>query len=340
MVDSVKRMIQAIGAKAADEVVEANAYAPSNIALAKYWGKRDLELNLPKNSSFSVSLGELGSHTHVAPGADDDVVLLNGEELQATDHFAEQVLNFVGLFRGDKHLPLRIETRNTVPTAAGLASSASGFAALISALNSALSLQLTKEQQSLCARLGSGSATRSIWHGFVRWHRGNRDDGLDSHGVPLRDRWDDFRIAVLPIDTGPKAQSSRDGMNHTVGTSPLYAAWPQQAENDCNAIETAVKDQDMARLGPLCEANALAMHATMLAARPALRYLNAHSWQALDTLGRARAEGLKAFATMDAGPNIKLIYLAESSADVQSVFADAQEINPFAQQVHLPNGFA
>lgn len=323
MTDAARSLIQTAMA-AASEPQEFTAYAPSNIALSKYWGKRDRGRNLPLNSSLSISLAEWGSHTTVRP-AERDQVTLNGEP--ADDTLARKALQFADLFRGDT--PLHIETRNTIPTASGLASSASGFAALTQALCGAFDLPLSKSEMSLIARLGSGSATRSLWHGFVRWDKGANDDGSDSHGMPLDAKWPDFRIALLKVDTAPKSHSSRDGMNHTVDTSPLFPAWPAIAEADCWAIERAVTTQDLQTLGPRAEANALAMHATMQAARPSLTYLTAQSWAVLDRLWVARQQGLEAYATMDAGPNVKLMYEVHSESDLLSVFPDAIVIDPF-----------
>ena len=310
--------------------IAAEVFAPSNIALAKYWGKRDKALNLPMNSSLSISLGGLGTTTRIT-GAAQDTLIFNGQALPSASAAAAKIWSFVALFRPNGP-PLRIETQNSIPTAAGLASSASGFAALTLALNAAFQTKLPLETLSQLARFGSGSATRSFWHGFVRWAKGDAPDGSDSHGHALSVDWPEFRIALLPVDTGPKAQSSRDGMAHTLATSPLYAAWPAQAEADCDTVERAVKEQDFRVLGPIVEANALAMHATMMAARPALSYLKAASWARLDALWAARAEGLEAYATADAGPNIKLIFLASQTDDVQTLFPDATVIAPFNER--------
>jgi diphosphomevalonate decarboxylase len=160
---------------------------------------------------------------------------------------------------------------------------------------------------------------------------GTAPEGADSHGVPLDLRWPEFRIAIVEVDTGPKPQSSRNGMNHTTQTSPLFANWPATAEADCQFIENAIAEQQFDELGPRVEANALAMHATMLAARPPLAYLTGQSWQVLETLWQARADGLNAYATMDAGPNVKLIFLEDQTADVLRVFPRANVITPFAE---------
>lgn len=314
----------------AGEVRSFSAYAPSNIALSKYWGKRDRALNLPLNSSLSISLAEWGSHTTVELSqSGSDQVLLDGQPLPPTSGFARKALAFADLFRGGRDVPLLISTRNTIPTAAGLASSASGFAALTRALCGSFGLDLQAQDMSLIARLGSGSATRSLWHGFVRWDKGMRDDGGDSHGGPLDLAWPEFRIAIVEVDTGPKLHSSRDGMNHTVDTSPLFSNWPEMAERDCQIIEQAILEKNFETLGQTAEANALAMHATMQAARPALTYLTDQSWVILQRLWQVRKDGLAAYATMDAGANIKLVFLKEAEADVLQAFPDARVISPF-----------
>lgn len=311
------------------DCISAEAYAPSNIALSKYWGKRDAGLNLPLNASLSISLGTWGTRTRIAPSSVDELIF-NGEALAAEKPAAAKVWRFVDLFCGHPRAPVRIETTNSIPTAAGLASSASGFAALTLALNAAFQTNLPTSTLSMLSRFGSGSATRSFWQGFVRWDKGTAGDGTDSYGHPLAVDQTDIRIAIIAVDTGPKSQSSTDGMTHTVATSPLFPAWPDRAEADCKAIEAAIHASDFATLGSLAEANALAMHATMMAARPALTYLKAGSWGVLETLWQARNEGLEAYATMDAGANVKLIFRENTTADILQNFPKAEIINPFA----------
>lgn len=306
----------------------ATAFAPANIALAKYWGKRDAALNLPTNSSLSVSLGELGTTTRVAP-ASADTLSFNGNTLDRNAPAAIKIWHFIDLFCGGSRPALGIETENSIPTAAGLASSASGFAALTLALDRAFGTNLPKSTLSMLSRFGSGSATRSFWSGFVRWDKGASEDGNDSHARPIPVDLPSFRIGIVTVDSGPKSQTSTDGMIHTVTTSPLYNPWPDQAEEDCNAIEHHLMQGDFAAVGALAEANALAMHATMMAARPPLCYLQSQSWHILHRLWVARRDGLQAFATMDAGPNVKLIFEEASRQDVLGIFPDAEVIDPF-----------
>ncbi|MBV9576805.1 MAG: hypothetical protein JO149_09300, partial [Gammaproteobacteria bacterium] len=162
------------------------AFAPTNIALCKYWGKRDIELNLPVTPSLSVALPDKGAMTtltvHDKP---TDTLILNGKELAPQSEFVERVNNYLDLFRPEKDWHLQIDINMNIPVAAGLASSACGFASLISAMNDLFDWKLSARYLSILARLGSGSACRSLWNGFVEWHVGTQPDGMDSYGEPL-----------------------------------------------------------------------------------------------------------------------------------------------------------
>lgn len=306
----------------------AEAFAPSNIALSKYWGKRNRPHNLPTNSSLSISLGKLGTHTRIEP-ASRDVLLLNGAEIdpqspnQSQSALFSRTFDFVNQFRRGQDFPLLISTVNNIPTAAGLASSASGFAALCKALCGAFALDLDDKALSVLARLGSGSACRSLWQGFVHWQVGTRDDGLDSHGIPIESDWQDLRLAVVLISTQAKALSSTQGMNQTVATSPLYANWAKTAEADVATLRHAIDTQDFDFLGKTSEANALAMHATMLAARPAVWYVLPESVAVWQVVWALRAQGLALYFTMDAGANVKLLYRAQDQTTVQNALQSA-----------------
>ena len=311
-----------------EPVEAATAYAPANIALAKYWGKRDRVLNLPVNGSLSISLGSHGSRTSIR-AADADSIILNGERVAGDSPLHRRTFAFIEHIRRGAPQPLAISSENTIPTAAGLASSASGFAALTRALNAYWQLGLPDAVLSALARIGSGSAARSLWHGFVKWERGTRDDGRDSIAAPIASDWQELRIALVEIDSGAKKTASGDGMNHTTATSPLYAAWPETAAADLATIEAAIHARDFSALSSVAEANALAMHATMLAARPALCYLQAQTLTTLHRLWQARAEGLEIYATIDAGPNVKILCRARDEAAVRALFPQALWVNPF-----------
>ncbi len=308
----------------------AKAFAPSNIALCKYWGKRDQNLNLPNNSSISVSLGSLGTTTKISKNSNDyDEVFLDGVHQADASSFAKRTLDFVDLIRGDFPVNVRIETENNIPTAAGLASSASGFAALLLALNDFFSLNLSKRELSELARMGSGSATRSFYDGFAVWHRGEKVDGSDSFAEQIDCNWPDFRIGVLQLSTKEKPVSSRNGMNNTVEHSILYQSWNEQSVRDYDLIMEAIQKQDFTQLGQAAENNSMAMHATMIACKPMILYWQPESLTAMQQVQALRQQGTEVYFTMDAGPNVKLIFLKESEEEIKEVFPTLQIIAPF-----------
>ncbi len=305
------------------------AFAPSNIALCKYWGKRDAVLNLPINSSLSISLGDLGTHTELRL-CDEDMVYLNGQLQSPDSSFAKRIAVFLDLFRpmlGNGHFEVR--TENNIPTAAGLASSASGFAALVLALDNLAGWGLDRKKLSMLARLGSGSASRSVYDGFVQWNAGTNPDGTDSFAEQLSETWPEFRMGILELSSARKPVGSRDGMNRTVATSALYESWPRQAAADLAILRAAIDARDFTALGKTAERNALSMHATMLAAWPPLLYLQPETIEQIHKVQRVRAEGLEVYLTIDAGPNIKLLFLEENEAAVVAAFPDLKTIQPF-----------
>jgi diphosphomevalonate decarboxylase len=204
-----------------------------------------------------------------------------------------------------------------VPTAAGLASSASGFAALAAAASRAAGLDLDETALSRLARQGSGSACRSIFGGFVTWRKGDRPDGLDSHGVPLApaDHWP-LRMLVTVLEDAPKPIKSRDGMRETVRTSPFYPGWLATVGADVAAAESAIARRDFTALGTVAEANALKMHATMLGAQPPFTYWQPATLALVHAVWALRAGGVEAYFTMDAGPNVKVLCRPEDEPAV------------------------
>jgi len=309
------------------------AFAPSNIALCKYWGKRDGALNLPVNSSLSISLGHLGTRTELRlrdEAGKMPAVHLNGELQPPDSSFAQRTTAFLDLFRPMLgNAAFEVRTENNIPTAAGLASSASGFAALVMALDDLAGWGLDGKQLSMLARLGSGSASRSVFDGFVQWHAGTNPDGSDSFAEPFSKPWKEFRIGVLELSNARKPVGSRDGMNRTVATSELYKSWPRQAAADLEAIRAAIDARDFPMLGKTAERNALAMHATMMAAWPPLLYLQPETIEQIHKVQRVRADGLEVYLTIDAGPNIKLLFLEENGDKVTAAFPRLQTIKPF-----------
>lgn len=310
------------------------AFAPANIALCKYWGKRDEELNLPLTSSLSVSLGEKGSTTTLSRSTGTkDMVISNGEVMPESSRFAGRVGEFLDLFRPSHDFYFHVDTHTNVPIAAGLASSASGFAALVMALDALFAWKLLPLELSILARLGSGSACRSIWQGFVEWEAGKREDGMDSFAHPLPDQWRDLRIGLLVVSGKEKALSSREAMARTRRTSPFYSLWPQKVEEDLTAIKSAIQARDIEGLGRAAESNAAAMHALMLSAWPSISYALPATLAHWETVWKLRQDGLPLYFTQDAGPNLKLLFLAKDLPDVLSRFERMEVIVPFGPMI-------
>lgn len=296
--------------------------APVNIALSKYWGKRDTDLNLPINGSVSISLPGLGTKTEISIiESDSDEIYLNNKSLPAGDKFALRLSHYLDGFRQDNKTRFCVKTTNTVPTAAGLASSASGYAALVLALNDLFDWQLSTQNLSLLARLGSGSASRSIYNGFAIWHKGKQDNGLDSFAEPIETQWPELSIGLVKIDTQEKSIGSTAGMQQTVETCELYQSWPKQASQDMKIISQAIKGHDFETLGKTAEHNALTMHATMIATWPPIVYWQPPSVQAMQLVWQLRAQGIAVYFTMDAGPNLKLILQQNNESPVAQAFA-------------------
>ncbi|MBY0544394.1 MAG: diphosphomevalonate decarboxylase [Gammaproteobacteria bacterium] len=308
----------------------ANAFAPVNIALCKYWGKRDENLNLPITSSLSIALPTLGSHTQIKMiDGPHDLVTLNGQAISHESPFAKKLIAFLDLFRTNTPWHLAIDTKSDVPVAAGLASSASGFAAVVLALQQLFNWTLSKQELSILARLGSGSACRSLWDGFVLWQSGGRLDGMDSHGVPLTEKWPDLCIGLLIFHEQEKSVSSREAMKRTVETCCLYQSWPLQVKQDLPAIQAAIRERNINKLGAASERNALVMHATMMAAWPPIIYSGAATLDAMQTIWTLRAAGLDVYFTQDAGPHLKLLFLAADLPRLQAVFPHLVVVRPF-----------
>jgi diphosphomevalonate decarboxylase len=216
-----------------------------------------------------------------------------------------------------------VVSRNDIPTASGLASSASGFAALALAASRAAGLELDARELSTFARRGSGSAARSFFGGFVRMHAGNRADGGDAFATPIESSLADRVRMVIAIVGGgaPKTHGSRDAMDHTAATSPFYASWIALVPRDLEAAEAAIARGDVQALGEIAEANALAMHASAIAARPAVIYWQPASLAALAAVRDLRAKGHAAWATMDAGPHVKVLTTTDDAAAVARALA-------------------
>lgn len=296
-------------------VGSARARARSNIALVKYWGKRNDELVLPHTGSLSLTLDALITTTEVTftGEAGADVFELDGSPAEEKERVrVSQLLDLVRAEAKASGLPnpgaARVQSSNNFPTAGGLASSASGFAALAAAGAWAAGLDPSSDALSIIARRGSGSACRSVEGGFVEWVRGERDDGLDSvaRQVLPADAWS-VGMAVAIVDAGRKDRSSRDAMKDSVDTSPFYEAWVRTTTQDVENARAAVLSRDLERLGTIAEHSFLRMHAAAMAAEPPAIFWQPPTLALIAEVRALRADGIGAWATVDAGPHVAVL---------------------------------
>ncbi len=309
---------------------QGEAFAPSNIALCKYWGKRDLVLNLPMTSSLSISLGTKGANCLIREQSTQHAVTVNQKKLPETHEFVRKLTEYLTLFQPSPRIFYDIHFQFNIPIAAGVASSACSFASLILALDHLYQWQLEKSTLSILSRLGSGSACRSLWHGFVKWECGQLKTGMDSHGYPIQQNWPELRVGLHIITRDKKPISSREAMIRTASTSELYKAWPEQIAKDLTSIEGAIQHLDFEQLGSATESNALALHAMMMSSFPPIIYTQPETLESIYRVWALRKSGHPVYFTQDAGANLKLLFLEQAQSAVKEAFPDIEIIQPFA----------
>ena len=289
--------------------MQASARACANIALAKYWGKADVKRNVPAVPSISLTLDQLVTETRVRFDAslDSDLVRLDGRRASATE--AERVVSMLDRVRREARLRLNAEvtSHNHFPTAAGLASSASGFAALAAASWTAAGLRFNARWLSALARASSASAARSIYGGFVELPAGSRGDmDLAARPIAPAEYWN-LRLVVALTEPGKKKVGSTEGMERSRRTSPFYEGWLRHAPKWSQKIKRAIKDRDLDALGPAMEQSTFAFHCCAITSDPPILYWAPATLAALATVRGLRERGVSAWATMDAGPHVKAL---------------------------------
>ena len=319
-------------------ILTATASANTNIALIKYWGKVDEVQAIPATSSLSLTLGGTRTTTTVSFDGGDgaaDSVTINGSSSSGAE--LARVSRFLDLVRSRSGITAAatVTSRASVPLAAGLASSAAGFAALAAAASRAAGMDLDDRELSRLARRGSGSATRSIFGGLVRWNAGH--DDASSYAEPVACEMD-LAMVVVVLSKSDKPISSTRGMRATMRTSPLFPAWVEASGKDLQVALEAVRAGDLERLGEVVEGNALGMHATMMAARPGIIYWLPQTVAALHGIRTMRQEGLPVWATIDAGPNVKVLTEGARAEEVAAALRD--RLPTAAVSVRRPGGGA
>jgi diphosphomevalonate decarboxylase len=295
------------------------AEAHPNIALIKYWGKSGLPGNVPAVPSLSVTLGGLATRTEAEfTDSSGDEFVMNGDTVEDA-----RVLACIQRFRAVAGYEggVRITTRNDFPTAAGLASSASGFAALVGALNALFRLEMSPAALSVDARRGSASAARSIHGGFVSL-TGDADDPESWQGrqIASAEHWP-LEVVVAICSNAAKSVSSSEGMRATAATSPYYDSWVNGADDDYQQAHAAILARDFDALARFSESSCLKMHALMLATQPPLLYWNAATLACIEGVRALQAGGTPVFFTIDAGPQLKAVCLPDAGEVVAAALS-------------------
>ncbi|WP_283678745.1 diphosphomevalonate decarboxylase [Lentilactobacillus sp. Marseille-Q4993] len=301
----------------------ATARAHTNIALVKYWGKKDDKLILPYTGSLSLTLDKFYTETTVTFNeqlTNDEFYLNSQVQDSAATKKVSRFIDIVRNMAGESRFA-KVQSTNHVPTAAGFASSASAMAALAGATSKAAGLALTPTELSILARKGSGSACRSIFGGFVEWLPGVDDHS--SHAVQVDDaNLTDINVIALTVNANQKKVSSRQEMKTTVDTSPFYNEWPQIVSRDLTDIKLAIKDDDFTRFGQISESNALKMHALTMGATPPFTYFEPKTIEIMNQVNQLRTNGIECYFTIDAGPNVKILSRSNNVTKIAAAFTD------------------
>ena len=273
----------------------------ANIALVKYWGKKSKDPVLPYNPNISLRLDNLLSKTKIEKNNNNVDEFYINDEKQSQEE-VDKMIKFISKFTPTEREAITIRSYNTVPTAAGLSSSSSGTMALVLACNEYFKLNKTTKELVEIAKEGSGSSCRSFYK-LAAW--------LEDGSVEELECSLDFGMMVLVVNEDRKKISSRIAMERCVQTSTTFDAWVEKAKSDFVLMKEALKEADFEKIGGITESNALAMHGTTSTSTPSFSFLTEESYMAMDIIKELRSKGYRCYFTMDAGPNVKVLYLRE-----------------------------
>lgn len=337
-------------------MVKVKSYA--NIAIVKYWGKKDAVKMIPATSSISLTLSDMFTETEMKFITDKDIKLAVGNEINSgkdinrknencenknnedkncknrfsdmTDLFylngelqdkehTEKISKVVDLFRENRNQKVKISTINNMPTAAGLSSSSSGLSAVIKACNELFQKNYTQSELAQISKFGSGSSSRSFFGPVAAW---DKDTG------EIYEVRTDLKLAmiVLVLNENKKEISSRNGMELCAKTSTYFEEWVKQSEIDFENMKKYLAENDFEKVGTLTEENALRMHKTTETSNPPFSYFNEKTYEAMDFVKKLRNNGEKCYFTMDAGPNVKVLCLEENLEKLAKIFGEKYKI--------------
>ena len=292
------------------------AVANSNLALVKYWGKADEGAKHPAAASLSVTLDSLSTVARVEFSSRLDGNRVEGLPAAPTERVGAFLERFRARFGLQPHATVSLTSN--FPVAAGLASSASTFAALAKAAAAAAGLEVDDRELADVARSGSGSACRSIYGGFVEWRP--EAGGSVVEPIAAKEHWD-LRVLVAVTSERPKAVSSSEGMRRTEATSPYYRAWLESGARDLAEARAAIRDRSLERIGTVAERNCLRMHAAAMASVPPLVYWEPATLAVMREVCALRGRGVEAYFSIDAGPQVKVLCAPSAAAAVGDALA-------------------
>ena len=307
-------------------ILKATAIAPSNIAFTKYWGFRDGKLYLPNNNTISMNLSACKTKTTVefSPEFKEDFLKINGEfasekETKRASAHLDHIRKLAGI-----SLRAKVYSENSFPKGAGIASSASAHAALAVAGAKAAGLNLNERELSCLARLGSGSASRSVPDGFSEWVAADMHENSFAHSLAPPEHWKILDITAI-VSEGEKKVGSVDG-HRLAATSPLYSARLAHMKEHNDKVRKALLEKDFDLMGKIIEKDSLSLHAVMITSEPSIRYWNSASLKLMNAIESWRAQGIKAYHTFDAGPNPHIITLPEFREEILSRLREIPEV--------------
>lgn len=305
---------------------KATAKSPANIAFIKYWGKKNPRYNIPHNDSVSMNLSNCITTTTVEFNLrfKGDKVILNGKEEK--DEKKARVIKIVDIVREktNVHWGVKVVSKNTFPSDAGIASSASGFSALAMAASSAAGLNLSLKELSILARLGSGSASRSVIDGFALWKKGTNSGNSFAVQFETFDFWN-LRDIVVVTESEKKKKSSTEG--HSIAlTSPFYKTRQKVLLKRIGLMKKAIMKKDIKKFGELLEEEAIELHMIAMTSKPPIFYWNKGTVLVMDKVRQLREKVISAYFTMDAGPNIHVICLEKDVKKVNTYLKRIPEV--------------
>jgi len=299
------------------EPMPATARAQPNIALIKYWGKRDSHRNLPAVGSISITLADLFTTMRVEfdDSLRDDLLIVNG---RANEEMLPRIRRCLDRVAGAHRHPARIDSASNFPIAAGLASSASAFAALVVAADAAAGQKHDTAHLARLAGSASGSAARSLYGGYAELE--NSGDDIAVRCLRSAADWP-LRVVVAITALGPKPVGSTAAMEISRKTSPFYSRWVEQQPLDLAEAGNAIAERDFAKLAAIAEHNCLKMHSVMWGSRPPMIYWNSVTLACMQAVRELQSQGVAVFFTIDAGPQVKAICESADESRVRDAFA-------------------